>query len=208
MKDARAENHQVTAGRRDQANDEGRIDAEALFRAHAPFVAAFLQRLGVPSADVDDVVQEVFLIAHRKGGYVPGAGKPRTWLGAIAVLLARSGNRSRGRNKEGSDESAIEAAMSTGKDPGETLELHGSLQRVQRALDTLDVDHRAAFLLYEVDGESCEAIAASFGVPIGTIYSRLHHARRRFQDAYAALDQEPAPFRSLVARGARGARGT
>jgi len=62
---------------------------------------------------------------------------------------------------------------------------------VQRALDTLDLEHCAAFVLYEFAGESCEAIAASLSIPVGTVYSRLHHARRRFEQAYAALCEQP-----------------
>jgi len=65
------------------------------------------------------------------------------------------------------------------------------LSRVGLALESLDLEHRLAFLLYEVEGESCPEIAAVAGVPVGTIYSRLHHARRRFHAAYAELPAGP-----------------
>jgi RNA polymerase sigma-70 factor (ECF subfamily) len=169
-----------------------RIGAEALFRAHAAFVAGFLHRLGAPKADVDDLVQEVFLIAHRKGGYVPGAGQPRTWLGAIALRVALAGRRTRARRREDNDELGMHAAVSQSKDPAQSFELRASLERVQRALDTLDLDHRAAFVLYEIEGESCDNIAAAFDLPVGTVYSRLHHARKRFLAAHAALDPASA----------------
>lgn len=45
-----------------------RLGADALFRRYAPFIASFLRRLGVPAVDLDDSVQEVFVVAHRKGG--------------------------------------------------------------------------------------------------------------------------------------------
>jgi RNA polymerase sigma-70 factor (ECF subfamily) len=152
---------------------------------------------------VDDLVQEVFLVAHRKGGYVPGAGQPRTWLAAITLHVARSGHRSRSRRHEAPDELDQDALAYAGRDPSETLEIKKSLARVQQALDTLDLEHRAAFVLYEIEGEPCDTIAASFGVPVGTIYSRLHHARRRFLDAYSALGQEdPAALRPRLAEGA------
>jgi RNA polymerase sigma-70 factor (ECF subfamily) len=203
MKDYRVEGHEVSSDERYQEPVEGLIDAEALFRAHAPFVAAFLQRLGTPKAEVDDLVQEVFVVAHRKGGYVPGAGKPRTWLAAIALRVSRAGHRSRGRRREGVDEQALDAAVSTVRDPAEALEVRNSLQRVQQALDSLDLEHRAAFVLYEIEGEPCETIASSFGVPVGTIYSRLHHARRRFLEAYAVLTaDDPAALQPRLARGA------
>jgi RNA polymerase sigma-70 factor (ECF subfamily) len=163
---------------------EGRLDAEALFRAHAPFVAGFLRRMGIRAEDVDDLVQEVFLVAHKKGGFVPGAAQPRSWLGAIALRLAANHRRARGRAREDSDAVALDLTAASGKSPAEALELRRSLQRVQGALQTLEIEHRAAFILYELEGESCAAIAASFDVPVGTVYSRLHHARRRFMEAY------------------------
>jgi RNA polymerase sigma-70 factor, ECF subfamily len=177
---------------------DGRVDAAALFRAHAQFVAAFLRRLGTPQSDLDDRVQEVFLVVHRKGGYVPGAGQPRTWLAAIALRVASSGRRSVARRREAPEAAGPRAEASTGPDPDDALEARRALVRVQQALETLDLEHRAAFVLYELDGEACSEIALSFGVPVGTIYSRLHHARRRFLERYAMLTQEthePAQLR-------------
>ena len=176
------------------------MDVEALFRAYAPFVASFLSRLGVPQADVDDRVQEVFLVAHRKGGYVPGAGQPRTWLAAIALRIASTGRRAQRRRREDAASGlAIDGAVARNGDPADALELQRALERVQRALDALDVEHRAAFVLYELEGESCEAIAASFGIPVGTVYSRLHIARKRFSQSYEALAGEPRALRARLA---------
>jgi len=173
-----------------RAQSVGKLDAEALFRAHAPFVASFLQRLGSPRGEVEDLVQEVFLVAHRKGGFVPGSGQPRTWLGAISVHVAQSARRSRRRleARGTTDSELVELATSPRPDPAQSLETQRALQRVQAALDTLDIEHRAAFVLYELEKESCDSIAAAFDVPVGTIYSRLHHARKRFLEAYSAKE--------------------
>jgi RNA polymerase sigma-70 factor (ECF subfamily) len=173
------------------ADREGRTGAEALFRTHAAFVVGFLRRLGTPAEELDDQVQEVFLIAHRKGGYVAGAGQPRTWLAAIALRIARNGHgvRSRRREKQGDYDLAL--IESPARDPAEMLELRKSIERVQRALDTLDIEHRAVFVLREIDGEACDSIAALFNVPIGTVYSRLHYARKRFLEAYGEHVTQP-----------------
>jgi RNA polymerase sigma-70 factor (ECF subfamily) len=184
----------------DHPHDEERIGAEALFRAHASFVARFLHRLGAPAADIDDWVQEVFLIAHRKGGYVAGTGKPRTWLGAISLRVAMAGRRARSRRREDGDELALHALATSAHDPQQAFETRASLERVQRALDTLDLEHRATFMLYEIEGEACDSIAAAFAIPVGTVYSRLHHARRRFMDAYAELEAAPSPTPTPVPR--------
>lgn len=173
------------------------VGVEALFRAHAPFVASFLARMGVPQVDLDDALQEVFLVAHRKGGYQPGPAQPRSWLAAIAVRVAHAGRRSRRRHLVASDEQ-LERTTTAGLDPAAQLETQRALMLVQAALDQLPLELRAAFVLFEIEGEPCESIAATWQVPIGTVYSRLHTARRRFLSAYAAGDELEA---SLLQRG-------
>jgi RNA polymerase sigma-70 factor (ECF subfamily) len=172
----------------------GHLDAAALFRDHASFVAGFLVRLGVPTADLDDAVQEVFVVAHRRGGYVPGPAQPRSWLGAIALRIAQANRRTRGsRNqRESLDGESVELAASGASELGDGLDARRSVELVQRALDTLPDEHRAAFLLYELEGETCESIAVVWNVPIGTVYSRLHNARRKFLRAYEALNEMPS----------------
>jgi len=169
----------------DAAPPSLRIGAEALFRAHAQFVATFLQRLGTPRHELDDLVQEVFVVAHRKGGYVAGPAHPRTWLAAIATNIARMGHRKR-RRAEPANSPAVEE-LSTRADAPDNIDNRRSLSCVQRALESLPLEQRAAFVLFEVEGESCESIAAVLEVPVGTVYSRLHHARRKFTQAYEEL---------------------
>ncbi len=52
-------------------------------------------------------------------------------------------------------------------------------------LDELDLERRAVFVMYEIDELPCEQIAAMIGVPVGTVHSRLHAARKEFQRAAA-----------------------
>jgi RNA polymerase sigma-70 factor (ECF subfamily) len=162
-----------------------RIGVEALFREHAQFVANFLMRLGAPSQDVDDLLQEVFVIAHRKGGFVKGPAQPRSWLGAIAMNVARTGQRTRHRRREQPDSPAVELVATPAHSETESL----TRVRLERALDALPIEQRAAFVLFELEGESCESIAAVWGVPVGTVYSRLHHARRRFLEVYESASE-------------------
>jgi len=59
---------------------------------------------------------------------------------------------------------------------------------VQEALDTLDNDKRAVFVLVEIEGESCVSVAAGLDIPLNTVYSRLRAARERFcKSAKAAV---------------------
>jgi RNA polymerase sigma-70 factor (ECF subfamily) len=160
------------------------LGASELFVAHAPFVARFLARLGARPGDLDDLVQEVFLVAHRQGGFTPDGGRPTTWLAHIAIRIASNARRTARRRPEQHDDDAMAAERASGADPHQSAEVSESLVRVERALACLDLEQRAIFVLFEVEGESCDAIALGLKIPVGTVYSRLHRARKQFRRAY------------------------
>lgn len=167
----------------------GLLGADALFRAHAGFVASFLRRIGIASADLDDLVQEVFLIAHRKGGFSVASASPKGWLGAIARRVASTSRRSQRRRREDPD-SDLAVVHGPTADAARVIEGRAALRRVQQALDALTLDDRATFVLFELEGLSCDEIAAAFEIPVGTAYSRLHNARKRFIEAHARLERD------------------
>lgn len=177
------------------------ISAEELFRRHARFIAGFVLRLGVAREEIDDVVQEVFLTAHKKGGYAPGPARPTTWLAEIALRVVSTHRRTQRRRRVAPDETAIERAVATGTTPFEAAACAEALARVQSALEGIDVDRRAVFVLYEIEGESCDAIAHGLQIPLGTVYSRLHAARREFQKAYRRISPPDAPSMSRPLQG-------
>jgi RNA polymerase sigma-70 factor (ECF subfamily) len=172
------------------------LGARELFVAHATFVVRFLTRLGARPSDLDDLVQEVFLVAHRQGGFTPDRGCATTWLAHIAMRVGANARRGLRRRAEQRDDDALTAYPSSSADPHRSAEATESLARVEHALAHLDREQRALFILFEVEGESCEAIALGLGIPLGTVYSRLHKARKSFRRAYA---RTLAP-RSVVGR--------
>lgn len=170
---------------------EANIGAGALYRAHARFVAGFLLRLGAPRDELEDLAQDVFLVAHRRGGFTPGAAKPTTWLAEIALRVWANQKRAvRRRPVEARSDMSGEAS-STEADPERAAVARASLERVQACLDSLDPDHRAVFVLYELEGERCQDIADALHVPVGTVYRRLHTARKRFAEVHAQLSGGP-----------------
>lgn len=170
---------------------EARHGVGELYRAHARYVAGFLVRSGAPREGLEDLVQDVFLVAHRRGGYAPGAAKPTTWLAEIALRVL-SNHRRRARRRPAQPSSDVVALQpSGGADPERAAATHRSLERVQRCLDGLDLDHRSVFILFELDGVSCSEIATALDVPVGTVYRRLHTARARVKAAYAELTECP-----------------
>src|SRR5690606_38420711 len=164
-----------------QSHAVERLDAGELFRRHARFVANFLWKLGVGAQDIDDLVQEVFVVAHKRGGFVEREARPTTWLAEIAVRVASTRRRSLGRAPRQVDMGDAVAVPAPAASPSALVEANQSLERVQKALDSMDLNHRAVFVMYELEGESCEQIAESLGVPVGTVFSRLHTARKNFQ---------------------------
>ena len=168
------------------------LDAEALYRAHADFVARFLLRLGARGQDVPDLLQEVFLVAHRRGGFTVGPAKPTTWLAEIAFRVSSDRRKKTKRRLEDADTDTVVLAPAATVSPTRKTEAREALSRVQEALEMLTPEKRAVFILYELEGQSCDAIAKGLGIPVGTVYSRLHSARREFAKAHAKLEEQPS----------------
>jgi RNA polymerase sigma-70 factor, ECF subfamily len=162
-----------------------RTGAAQLYRAHAGFVAGFLTRMGARGVDVEDLTQEVFLVAHRRGGYVEGPARPTTWLAEIALRVLSTHRRTKRRKPERPGTDELEALHADHSPADEQVASRRALARVQCCLEGMDEEHRAVFVLYELEGEACGAIAAALALPVGTVYSRLHHARKKFMQAWS-----------------------
>ena len=170
---------------------DGHLSSADLFRQFAPFVASFLLRMGVSRSDLDDVMQEVFLVAHRLGGYTPGPAKPTTYLASIAVRAATTHRRKhKVRSFVRPNEEAVAGAPGEVQNPEGAFEAQRRMRLLQAALDRLDDDKRAVFVMAEINGETVVSIAAGLGIPVDTAYSRLRAARKVFQAAVAELTAE------------------
>jgi len=167
------------------------LDSAELFRRFAPFVASFLLRMGVQRADLEDVLQEVFLVAHRNGGYTRGPAKPTTYLANIAFRAATTHRRKiQTRSFVNANQEIVASASDGLANPERSADHNQRLGLLQKALDTLDDDKRTVFVLAELYGESVVSIAAGLGIHVDTAYSRLRAARRIFRNAAAALREE------------------
>ncbi|HKP55785.1 MAG TPA: RNA polymerase sigma factor [Polyangiales bacterium] len=169
------------------------MTTDELFRKHAPFVARLLHRLGVPAREIDDVVQQVFVVVHKNGGYVQGPATPTSYLGAIAVKAASSARRRDGAQRSRQAGYSPELVAASGRDPVTLLEVRSELTQLQAALDKMDPDLRAVLVLTELEGESCASIAASQGIPVGTVYWRAHRARKQFREIAQRLTEKKEP---------------
>jgi RNA polymerase sigma-70 factor (ECF subfamily) len=156
-------------------------DFRAVFDAHVGYVAASLGRLGVRPADVDDVVSEVFVRVHRELGRYDVSRPMKPWLFAFAVRVASDHRRlARHRREVYGDERDV---VATTPGPDAQLEAAEARQVVQRALEELDMDKRAVFVLHDLDETPVPEIARALGIAEGTAYSRLRAARAEFTTA-------------------------
>lgn len=153
---------------------------DELYDAHFEFVWRTLRRLGVPEADLPDVAQEVFLVVHRRLANFVERAKVTTWLFRIAVRAARDRRRRAHVRREVASDDFIAAAPDPGVDPGAALERADDRALFDRALSSMDLEQRAVFTAFELEGMSGQDIALALEIPLGTVYSRLRLARERF----------------------------
>ena len=165
--------------------DAPTLDIDALYAAHAPFIGRVLIRLTGDGPHIDDLIQETFIIAFRKRATFDGRSAPRTWLYGIAARLAMRHRRGAGRWLRAL---GLFAAEPEGNAPPPDHALDDARGRdraaaeVRAALDRLPFKQREVFVLYELEELDGAAIAELLGIPVGTVWTRLHHGRKRFAD--------------------------
>ncbi len=153
----------------------------ALFDRHQAAVFRFVSRAsGVSRNDLDDIVQNTFLVAQRVASRFRGESSARTWLFGIAANEIRHHVRGESRRRRCTEAltyaSSIPAVIQAGA--VEDLARREDLRRLAAAIEELPLDLRVAFVLCEVEGVLGVEAAKVLGVPAGTLWRRLHEARK------------------------------
>ena len=139
--------------------------------------------------DARDITQEAFLKVHKNLSTFEGDAQFFTWLYRIVMNLAIDHLRKKRGEKvefddtlshESEDDTGI-APRRTGFDPAKALTDKELREKIRGALSKLPPVHRAVLVMREVDGLSYQEMAEQTGVSIGTIMSRLFHARKKMQ---------------------------
>ena len=149
---------------------------EDLFRAHYGRVVRWLSVLGVSQAAVDDVAQEVFIIAHRKFDQLRPDASPAGWLMGIARNVAathRRGARRTAVRERHADE------PNPAPDPEANAMCNQAARLLQDFLETLPEEQRLVFAMYELDGASGSEIAETLGISRHTVHSRVRLIREK-----------------------------
>jgi len=149
----------------------------ALYDRHHGSLRRFLTRASAGADDVDDLVHATFLSAAKSAARYDGRISCRPWLFGIAVRLLRRRRVSFARLLRAI---ASLRARPSSIDPRDRLEAR---KDVERALARLSEAKRVTFVMAEVEGLSCAEIAEALDVPVGTVWGRLHAARRELRRA-------------------------
>ena len=150
-----------------------------VYLQHGDFIWRCLQQLGIWEVDLDDCLQEVLLVVHRRlDSYDPDRAKVTTWLFGICLRIAKRHRRRAASRRETCV--AKPAEQTSNETPEQQLVRRQAQQQLMRLLDRMTPEKRATFVLFELEGMQADQIAELMGVPVGTVHSRLHGARKQF----------------------------
>jgi RNA polymerase sigma-70 factor (ECF subfamily) len=144
-------------------------------------VVRWLYALGVPKSETEDLAQEIFLVVRRKLADFDG-GNLAGWLYRISQLTVRDHRRrSWFRNlvlrRQEIDLTKVPHAA---QGPAQSYEEAETRRRFQTLVGKMSEKLRTTFVLFEIDGYSGEEIARIQDIPLGTVWTRLHKARKQF----------------------------
>ncbi len=173
----------------DQMAGDQAVDVGAWFDAHAAFLARCIQRLAGLHSPVDDLVQEVFVVALRKQTRIDPAVSPRGWLYRTAANLVWHHRRSLARRLAA--ERRLAQQPTTEQPTSEEPLLRAEQARLVRdCVARLPFSQREAFVLFELEGVSGAEISSLLEIPLNTVWSRLHHARKSFRELWNLSERE------------------
>jgi RNA polymerase sigma-70 factor (ECF subfamily) len=153
----------------------------ALYCDHYDFVRRLVRRLGGQRIDVDDAVQEIFIVAFRRiDDYDEHACHVTTWLYGITFNVVRALLRKQARELARRLPEAEAANLAVERvDP---VELESAVRLGRQILAALSPKKRDVFVLAELEGHSTGEIAQQLGIKEATVGSRLHYARHEVNE--------------------------
>lgn len=164
----------------------------ALFRAHVHAVWRTAVALGIDREAARDVVQEVFLLAHRRRDSYDPSRPARAWLLGITRNVVRHHHRGASRRSRWL---RLVPSPPEADAPHVDIERREAADLVQRFVDGLDDRQRVVFVLGHIEGMSAREISELLGIKLATVYARAAAAQEAF-----------ARFAARTARSVGGAR--
>jgi RNA polymerase sigma factor (sigma-70 family) len=165
--------------RLDDVSSDPELLFDHLYESFEPMVERWVRRLVGPSAEVEDLVHDIFVVALRRRGEFRGEAKVSTWLFRITQLVVRK-RRFRRRLRQVLD--ALhrlheEAVVPPSPTPIEVLEERQRCRRLYAALDRLPDKYRTAIILCDIEGSGAEEVGHLLGLSANAVWVRVHRAR-------------------------------
>jgi RNA polymerase sigma-70 factor, ECF subfamily len=155
---------------------------QELCTVYLEFVWRCARAFGSKSDEIDDVVQDVFLVVQRRHAELKDERLARSWIYSITRRVV-STHRRRRRERDSSGAPDVDTLGSPDQSPLAAAERQREVRLLSALLDGLDDRKREVFVLSEIMEMSGREIAETIGVPMNTVYSRLRAAREEFDAA-------------------------
>ena len=168
------------------------LDFHTVYDAWFDQVARWISALGGPRADRDDLVQDVFVVVHRRLPSFDGRNLAG-WLYQIARHRVRDFRRLAWFKHVLRRPQPLPELEKGGASPVESLETKRKAQLLERSLTKLTSAERAALVLFEIEGLSGEEIAKIQSVSLNTVWGRIHHGRVKLRACLATSQAVHAP---------------
>ena len=186
------------SGRSEDLSDEAlvaatgvgdRVALGALFDRFHLDVWRFLGRVAsVPPSDLDDLVQMTFLEIRRSAAFFTGRSQVKTWIFGIAAHVARGHVRGESRRRAAAARLSELPPPIPPPQPDTSAERAQLLDVVARALAELPYDLRVAYVLCVIEELAAREVARELATREGTVWRRVHEARRALRDAIEAIE--------------------
>lgn len=175
------------------------VSLTQIYDAYFDFVWRNARRLGVPEDSADDVVQDVFVVIHRRIRDFDGRTQLRAWIFGILVRVARAHHRSFRRkgarcislDAEAAHGGGALAALAHGETPSESAERAERVRLLKMLLNQLDENKRVLLVLSELEQWTLREIAEFLGSNTNTVHSRLRAAKRSLEKVHARWLADP-----------------
>ena len=159
------------------------LDFDTVYETHVDFAWRAARRMGLGAADAEDVVQEAFVVVHRRLAEFEGRADIKTWVFKILLHQVRHHFRTHLRRPgdRAADDPGSVQELVTEQDPASALERSEAVDVLDRLLGQLDEERRVILVLAEIEQLTLAQIAEVTGVNPNTVASRLRVARQEFE---------------------------
>ncbi len=160
---------------------------EELYGEHVTMVWRGLRRLGVPEVCIEDAVQDVFLVVHRRLPEFEGRAAIKTWLYGIALRVAKDHRRAQIRQAHKTERLArlLCVDVQATPTPIEAAERHEANQVLHALLAEMDDEQREVLVLVDMEGLSVREASTALRLHVRTCQRRLRRARATFEKMVA-----------------------